>query len=600
LNKVHCNTFLLGKLADILRKGTIEVDFLRDGQTLPLMESSLVHVRCHRTNNTILTDLEVSDADTVWQESSLLDAYILPEGMEWPTFSRLDDKQSDCVGRRVLFSRTALHCIGNEVETTKFLKNNDFVAWIGCPGIGKTASLNKMLMIQLKSIGRANEKEHVFLRINRKLIWFDASNNDGTVVARSIQCGTLESLRSIVDHLRIFLPYDKCVVLVELAEDEQDPQIPLPYFVTTSSRDVASITLKTCIKSKGKLFLSDPPTFPEVYFMREILSIVEPSSVAVPTLEDLRERVAQIGGILRYLFSDRETYLAYLEQVNSATNDFFKILDDMSIYNIPAKCKFFLAPAARKGIPNTDLGIGTWLQSEDGSFLKESGDLKSYIFKFHSTKLAQCIGSIVKNSDALNMIETYGLTYQVMERKVLEGAFLRNDPSSKVNPPSEWLLENWDIFKITRGNFTQYDNKKLRSATSRAMKLIKFPGMVLKKPAHELDEENVFQSAVVNGKVYDLLVVNHTMKRVYVFQVTSKTPKAHPIPVLAFEDMLKGLHMLDKSSESSKYKIVYVMVVPKKLSLTSITFKNPDGTVVNVTKAIENKLDTCLIAQMEF
>lgn len=79
-------------------------------------------MRCPWSPGLNLTDREVSDADAVWGERSRLDAYILPEGMEWPTLSRLDSWQSECVGRRVLFSRTALHCIGNEVETAKDLK----------------------------------------------------------------------------------------------------------------------------------------------------------------------------------------------------------------------------------------------------------------------------------------------------------------------------------------------------------------------------------------------------------------------------------------------------------------------------------------------
>jgi hypothetical protein len=401
------------------------------------------------------------------------------------------------------------------------------------------------------------------------------------------------------------LPRDKCVVLVELKEKEVDPDISFPYFVTTSSRDAESIILKTLTKDGGIFFLSDPHTFPEVYFVREISSIVEPDSDAVPTLPKLRERVAEIGCILRYLFANNERYLGYLTLVNGATNSFFKVLDDMTEYNIPTKCKFFLAPVARKGIPNTKLYMQNWLQKQDGSFLEEGGDLRGFIFKFHSENLAQRIGSIIKNSDALNMIELYGLTYQLMERKVLDGAFLSNHPSFQANLSAEWLMENWNIFEDHSDKNNKTFNEKLRNATIRANTHFKFPRMVLKKPAHELNQEYVYQSMVVNGKVYDLMVVNHELKRVYLFQLTAKTPKAHPISMCAFKEVLEGLGMLDESSESSRYKIVYTMVVPKFLNLSSSSGKIDfvaNKAVVNVTEEMkeELKLDQLLIAQMEF
>ena len=54
------------------------------------------------------------------------------------------------------------------------------------------------------------------------------------------------------------------------------------------------------------------------------------------------------------------------------------------------------------------------------------------------------------------------------------------------------------------------------------------------------DEECVYRSNLVNGKLFDMMTVNHAKKMVYWFQVTGKTPCELPISVSALHKVFKG------------------------------------------------------------
>ena len=76
-----------------------------------------------------------------------------------------------------------------------------------------------------------------------------------------------------------------------------------------------------------------------------------------------------------------------------------------------------------------------------------------------------------------------------------------------------------------------------------------------------LDERSVYKSTLVNGYLFDMLTVNHSLKMLYIFQVTDLKPIDHSMSVSTLHNVFAGLRMLNEGVDS-EYRVTYVMVIP--------------------------------------
>ena len=100
-----------------------------------------------------------------------------------------------------------------------------------------------------------------------------------------------------------------------------------------------------------------------------------------------------------------------------------------------------------------------------------------------------------------------------------------------------WLAENWQWYHQTESNpfrepLSQTAVQQLLSGWN-TRREVQFSSQVLHISVRLLDEGAVYKSNLVNGKLYDMLTVNHQKKMVYLFNSTSLTPAAHPLSVKA-------------------------------------------------------------------
>ena len=104
------------------------------------------------STSVMLPDITAEGIETQhcqWAENgdTILQALILPLDMVWPTFfDKKDTKSEESEGKQMLFRRVTKHALRREQETGESLCNSKNVIYIGVPGIGKTLSLNYVLL----------------------------------------------------------------------------------------------------------------------------------------------------------------------------------------------------------------------------------------------------------------------------------------------------------------------------------------------------------------------------------------------------------------------------------------------------------------------
>ena len=85
-------------------------------------------------------------------------------------------------------------------------------------------------------------------------------------------------------------------------------------------------------------------------------------------------------------------------------------------------------------------------------------------------------------------------------------------------------------------------------------KLIQFHGQYISLDASdEFDEDAVYESSVINGPVFDFLVVQNGIA--YMIQVSNKLPNDHPISVSAMHKVIDSIRSKNKAA---KIRYIYV------------------------------------------
>ena len=98
------------------------------------MEAHLLALRNEQEtipNSSLLTPIDFAQSNAVFDDCNyILSAYVLPEGIEWPS---LQDSRANCQeeagGRRVLFVRGARHGVDAVNATMDLLCKSEDVVW---------------------------------------------------------------------------------------------------------------------------------------------------------------------------------------------------------------------------------------------------------------------------------------------------------------------------------------------------------------------------------------------------------------------------------------------------------------------------------------
>ena len=169
----------------------------------------------------------------VHEDRPVLEADLLPEA--WPFFAA--SKQSVASGRGMCFRRLGRADQGRVDHTLKRLRRRRHVAWIGAPGLGKSAGVNSILATLLQHLGEEGWPRQVATRVEEQLTVYKL-NRSGQV---EVQMHHVLTLRHLIPLSRT-LEKDGAVLLLELSEDESNPVVHCPTLITLSIATHAPIS----------------------------------------------------------------------------------------------------------------------------------------------------------------------------------------------------------------------------------------------------------------------------------------------------------------------------------------------------------------------
>ena len=226
-------------------------------------------------------------------------------------------------------------------------------------------------------------------------------------------------------------------------------------------------------------------------------------------------------------------------------------------------------------------------------------------FRFLTDDLCRTISKVVKDSAGVEAIEKHGLFYQWIECIAREAIIKYKIPRCAFN-----LLNWWNILPAAAQSKVGADKKAksggkdennlevqdgagdenivtdivgfaacgedqkayLLAALKQCVRHTSFPAQYLSKPVTELCEDTVYSSSLVNGAVYDLLVVNHRQRMVYLFQTTSQSARGHTIKPSPVHKVLGGLSM-QPGQAGADYRIAYILMrpnLPEKVPIANL------------------------------
>ena len=397
----------------------------------------------------------------------------------WPSFGKSVSKQEEARGRRVLCVRGARHAVGAVNATMEHLREGKKVAWVGLPGIGKSSALSHLLLEYLHHMGEVGWYDNVLVRIGSTLQCFSYDQTTtNQVTVYSADCDDLADTESLCNKIYRMRLQQKdynsdendgtldVVLLLELKEMESDP-----IFTSASSRE-AQKTLVSLMKGQGKFYLRDPHSFPELYFMREILHITT-SCAGLPSRLQLREYADRVGNLPRFLLS-ADTHCSVTARcgiIDSSASQFFILTDRLDVWNIPDYMKFFAAPYVRKGVRYPLVPTYCALEEGSGEYVKcnwnQANAVLLHEFRFLSDDLCRTISKIVKDSAGVEAMEKYGFFYQWIESIVREAIIKYKNPKCALNPLNCRTVEEW---KILRAAAEIKNEKKMKIEASEEAK----------------------------------------------------------------------------------------------------------------------------------
>ena len=215
------------------------------------METSLLMPCDEQDTNhisSLLTQNDFAQSNAVFDDSnSFISAFVLPEGIVWPSLGFYASAQDSACGRRVLFVRGARHAVGTVHATVELLRNGKNAAWIGLPGIGKFSALSLLLLQLLQNAGEVGWYDIVVVRAGHMLQCFSCDQATGDVTVYEALCNTFTGVKNFCEDINDAFP-QKCkpttltakgipsfVLLLDMKESEVNPQFAIPFFTSWST-----------------------------------------------------------------------------------------------------------------------------------------------------------------------------------------------------------------------------------------------------------------------------------------------------------------------------------------------------------------------------
>eukprot|EP01031_Cornospumella_fuschlensis_P034004 gene34004-41149_t len=532
-----------------------------------------------------------------------LDCYILPQGgsdlgsrgLTWPLFSVGDIKQDEALGMSMLFDRCGRADIGRREHTLQELDRGSDTAWVGLPGIGKSVASQSVLMGAIRKLGRGpSDVPMVFFRASDSLflIYLD---EEGKVVVKCRQGGVdLRTLGTITGSVASPFKekgFKRPVLILELDEDENDPKCPIPFHVSAPSRQ-ADQTLKTIFKALAPFYLVQPWFEEELQMMYWLLDW-SGSLAGKPHVHDWYDKFLLYGGVPRFIFRSDD------KDPVDAKGFLQKGISDLNPYDLGQNAMRFVAPVIRPGVTvpllniklknftstlldaSSSSGRETPDSDSDSGSQEEDADTDTWKFSFLNFKTARIMEMAVKLPAQLEAFRCFGLEYQYNEGLVLYGGVLKK-PISLYKLPVSLQAPSWQWHAAGEiAPLSASDVQELLSSMPNTSRLYSFASQVYVCPVRSLDESRTYRSSLVKGWLYDFMTVNHTLKIVYFWQVSTDTPRKHAVTLNALEQVLKGLGMW--GGQNPDYKVVYIYCSPhtgKAPKLENLSLYVDVGTVM--------------------
>lgn len=498
-----------------------------------------------------------------------LDCYMLPQGsdntpLRWPIFQVHDMKQERAIGQSLLFDRCGRSDIGRREDTQRvLLEDGRKTAWVGLPGIGKSVASQSVLLAAIRELGRGpNDIPMVLYRASGRLFLIYLKEATEGIKVKCFDDVDLAALKSICNRLSDIFDRKSLkepVLVLDLDESEMDPQFAIPGHVSTSLTK-ANDVLKSIFKGGGNFYLMQP-WFEEELQMMDWLHAWSSAFIGLPhSPQNWKELFAMVGGVPRKLFGDN------VPSLQMATTEIqglqFSVLAEicnLCVYAVGKSAKDFLAPVINPGVV---IPLLNGVQKISPSLYLNGYEHKSvWKFSFLSFEASKIVATLVHAPAELQAMEDFGLDYQYHQSLVLFAGILKTCiepyqlPEGMKAPHWHWYITN-ETLKLGLDKV-----QKLLATMPNTSKLYSFPCQVYRCAVDQLEERYVYHSSVVNGYLYDFMTVNHATKRVYMWQVTTKTPMQHALTLNMLQKTLQGLSMWGEENE--EYKVIFIFCSPK-------------------------------------
>jgi hypothetical protein len=466
-----------------------------------------------------------------------VEAFVLPEltvdseKLCWPTF--ITTKQDDAIAPSLFFQKAALATAGRVNKTFDLLKQGIHVGWVGTPGIGKSMTVNSLLMRVLEDMKPGGWPRTLLLRMPPYLTAFTVED-DNTVSATSFEC--IEQVAA----QRQTMAFNKedTMLIWELSEMEIDPQAAVPCLAVVSSRKAIS-RLKTMAKAGMLCFLLDAMSRQEsgcvfdllwqvdrvglqnvmrIYASGdEVLSDVDSFSTAKAMF---LARGDKVGFVIRHLLA----YKVQLQQCRGSTSAALAIADfsQLDVFNLPPNSKNFISPFLRPGVEIPEVSY-SYSQAAPALFAANpelQNDPACFEFRFLSDFLATELASSIRGPDDIFHLKRLGLKYQVHEAMVKTFGLMK--PNAVESKSGSDFRAAWTVFNDV-GHKKKLDDKdraldfpKIPLCSSKQFYDGPFPNM----SASKIPSGVVFRSTHSAAVLGEFIVADHDARLIFYVQVS--------------------------------------------------------------------------------
>lgn len=516
----------------------------------------------------------------------LMIANILPKGTYWPFFD--EETQQSTILKNVVFQRCEVRDNSTITDSLQLLNEEKNVLIIGNPGIGKTASMNTMLMMLINQIHqRQTEIRTIIVRM--PLLSFRLTYTEKPSKRKNKNLVYLDKQKFEIEYIDTDKPLQHweaypqaggaTAILADVGEEEINPYFEgsVTGILTKSLRDVKQ-EVKTLSKASTPEYLLDPPSITEIEAISRIMYrmiqhdmkamfVVLGSEHSVPNEQEFVDiisgRVEVVGALPRIIY-------------NFAA--FQKRLQDIASF-LPSK---FWADCRRVDAQcRTDemsKFIGSYFLNGVPSSYFDQSNIET---RAHSDALARRIAYLITEFSEWQLIERQfsTLAYQLQESAMIANGVLCNncasDAVNKILGKKAVLpkrFEGWEFYldaEIPKGESlaevpwcdAAYTNLSFPNCTKVSIS----PDMLLKSRITCLSDTYAYRSS---SKVTDRLddvksIITHNNQSVFLWQATDKDPAIHSIKLSSLEEVVRNLGLLEVGSEGSEYKVKFLMITSK-------------------------------------